>query len=246
MRTSNPVLGSRRFQMHSTTYGTEGAMTINGTITKCLILLVCALVAGAAGWRLFMTGAVPLQTVLLVGGLGGTGLAILTAFKPQWAPVTAPLYALLEGCLLGGISGLLNSFIPGIAAQAICLTFGTLLVLLVAYRSGLIRVTPNFQRGLIAATGAVALVYLVSFVMGLFGLSVPYIHEGGTIGIVFSLVVVTIAALNLVLDFNFIEQNAAAGAPKYLEWYGAFGLMVTVVWLYLEILNLLAKLASRR
>ena len=152
----------------------------------------------------------------------------------------------MEGLALGGISVVFEASYPGIVSQAIFLTFGTLGALLMAYRSGLIRATENFKLGVVAATGGIALVYLASMVLGFFGMSVPLIHSSGTFGILFSVFVVVIAALNLVLDFDFIEQGVERGAPKYMEWYGAFGLMVTLVWLYLEILRLLAKLNDRR
>jgi uncharacterized YccA/Bax inhibitor family protein len=159
--------------------------------------------------------------------------------------VTGPIYALLEGLFLGGISAIFEARYPGIVIQAVSLTFGTLLVLLVAYTSRVIRPSENFKLGIVAATGGIALIYMASFVLGLFGVSMPYIHDNGLIGIGFSLFVVVIAALNLVLDFDFIENGASQGAPKYMEWYGAFGLMVTLIWLYIEILRLLAKLRSR-
>ncbi|HEX9723391.1 MAG TPA: Bax inhibitor-1/YccA family protein, partial [Vicinamibacteria bacterium] len=163
-----------------------------------------------------------------------------------WSPVTVPIYALLEGLFLGAISSMFEQMYPGIVIQAVGLTFGTLFALLFAYKSGLIKATENFKLGVVAATGAVALIYMASIVLSFFGTSIPYIHESGTIGILFSLAVVVIAALNLVLDFDFIETGAERGAPKYMEWYGAFGLLVTLIWLYLEMLRLLSKLNSRR
>jgi uncharacterized YccA/Bax inhibitor family protein len=169
----------------------------------------------------------------------------VTVFKKSRAGVTAPIYALLEGLLLGGLSAIFEAQYPGIVIQAVGLTFGTLFCLLVAYTSRMIKVTQNFRLGVFAATGGIALFYLASMVLGFFGIHIPYIHEGGLIGIGFSLFIVVIAALNLVLDFDFIEQAAAQGAPRYMEWYGAFGLIVTLVWLYIEILRLLSKLRSR-
>jgi uncharacterized YccA/Bax inhibitor family protein len=166
--------------------------------------------------------------------------------KKTWAPVTTPLYAAFEGVALGGISVIFESQYPGIVSQAVFLTFGTLAALLFAYRSGLVKATENFKLGIVAATGGIALVYLLSFILGFFGMSVPLIHSSGTWGILFSMFVVVIAALNLVLDFDFIETGVERGSPKYMEWYAAFGLLVTLVWLYLEILRLLAKLNSRR
>jgi len=159
--------------------------------------------------------------------------------------VTAPVYALLEGLCLGALSGFFETQFPGIVLQAVGLTFGTLLALLVAYKSGVIKATENFKLGVVAATGGIALVYIATLVLGFFGVAIPFIHGSGPLGILFSLFVVVIAALNLVLDFDFIESGAAQGAPRFMEWYAAFGLMVTLIWLYLEILRLLAKLRSR-
>jgi uncharacterized YccA/Bax inhibitor family protein len=182
----------------------------------------------------------------MLGGLiGGFVMVLITVFKKEWSMVTTPIYALLEGLFLGGISAIFEAQYPGIVIQAIALTFGTMFCLLVAYTSRLIKVTQNFRLGIAAATGGIFLIYLVSFGLSFFGINIPYIHESGLVGIGFSLFVVVIAALNLVLDFDFIENGAERGAPKYMEWYGAFGLMVTLVWLYIEILRLLSKLRSR-
>jgi len=172
-------------------------------------------------------------------------LALVTTFKKTWSPVTAPLYALVEGFFLGAISAMFNARFEGIVFQAVLLTFCTLFALLFAYRSGLIKATENFKLGVVAATGGIALVYLATIVLGFFGIKIPMIHDSGIVGIGFSLFVVVIAALNLVLDFDFIENGVEQGAPKYMEWYGAFGLMVTLVWLYIEFLRLLSKLQSR-
>jgi uncharacterized YccA/Bax inhibitor family protein len=163
-------------------------------------------------------------------------------FKKEWSAVTAPIYALLQGFVVGGLSAFYEAQFPGIVIQAVGLTFGTLFCLLMAYKFGLIKATENFKLGIVAATGAIALLYLVNIVMSMFGKPIGFIHDSGMLGIIFSVVVVVIAALNLVLDFDFIENGAENGAPKYMEWYGAFGLTVTLVWLYLEILRLLAKL----
>ena len=179
---------------------------------------------------------------MLGGAIGGFILALVTIFKKQWSPITAPLYALVEGFFLGAISAVYNAQFQGIVLQAIMLTFGIMFALLFAYRSGLIKATENFKLGVTAATGGIALIYIATLVLRLFGIQVPFIHDSGLIGIGFSLVVVVIASLNLVLDFDFIESGVEAGAPKYMEWYGAFGLMVTLVWLYLELLRLLSKL----
>jgi uncharacterized YccA/Bax inhibitor family protein len=179
------------------------------------------------------------------GVIGGLVLGFVTVFKKEWSVVTAPLYALCEGAFLGALSGMLESMFPGIAIQAVGLTFGTCFVMLLAYRSGLIRVTQRFTMGVIAATGGIAVFYLLTMLLGFFGVRIPLIYGGGPVGILFSLAVVVIASLNLILDFDFIQKGAAQGAPKYMEWYAAFGLMVTLIWLYMEMLRLLTKLRRR-
>jgi uncharacterized YccA/Bax inhibitor family protein len=180
-----------------------------------------------------------------VGLVGGFIVALVTIFKKNWAAFTAPLYALFEGLMLGALSATLEARYPGIAIQAVGLTFGTLLAMLIAYSSGLIKPTQKFKTGVIAATGGIALLYLATMGLGFFGVHIPYIYGNGLVGIGFSLFVVVIAALNLVLDFDLIQSGVASGAPKYMEWYCAFGLLVTLVWLYIEMLRLLSKLNRR-
>ncbi len=246
MRTSNPTLNDKVFTSLSGAVGET--MTLEGTVNKTGILLVCAVATAAWTWHLAMNPAtLPLDyMLLLVGLIGGLIFALITTFKKSWAPVTAPIYALLEGLVLGGISATLEQRYPGIAIEAVSLTFGTMFVLLLAYRSGMIKVTQKFRLGVIAATGAIFLFYMVEMVLGFFGIHFTSVNGSGLLGIGISLVIVCVAALNLVLDFDFIERGVAAGAPKYMEWYGAFGLMVTLVWLYLEMLRLMAKLRGRR
>ncbi len=251
LRSGNPALRADTFTRVPPVADHE-AMTIGGTVNKTAMSLAILFVAAMYVWGRGAAGQLPAATEQLpmawiFGGLiGGFIVALVTVFKQTWAPYTTPLYAGLEGLALGGISFLFEQMYPGIVAQAVFLTFGTLGALLLAYRSGLIRATENFKLGVFAATGGIALVYLLSFVLDFFGINIPLIHSTGTFGILFSLFVVVIAALNLVLDFDFIEEGAERGAPKYMEWYGAFGLLVTLVWLYLEILRLLTKLQSRR
>ena len=256
IRSGNPALKESTFlDLGSGTVVSRdaGAMTLNGTVNKTGILLLLSVLTAAFAWtQSVVTGpdgtamVAPGVTIYALGGaIGGFSLAMVTVFKKTWSPVTAPLYALVEGFFLGAISAVFELKYPGIVFQAVVLTFGTLGALLAAYRSGLIRATENFKLGVVAATGGIALVYLVSMGLRLFGKDIPLIHESGLVGIGFSLFVVVIAALNLVLDFDFIESGVEAGAPKYMEWYGAFGLMVTLVWLYIEFLRLLAKLQSR-
>ncbi|MBI5463539.1 MAG: Bax inhibitor-1/YccA family protein, partial [Ignavibacteriales bacterium] len=210
-------------------------------------MMLLLLIAGAAyTWSLYLEQDPSVTLWMMVGLFGGLIVSFVTIFKKEWSPVTAPLYAVLEGFALGGLSVMLESLYPNIVIQAVALTFGTAGCLLIAYKSGVIKATENFKLGIFAATGGIALIYLVGWIMSFFGTSIPYIHENGLIGIGFSLVVVVIAALNLVLDFDFIEKGAEHGAPKFMEWYAAFGLMVTLIWLYIEILRLLSKLNSRK
>lgn len=241
MRSGNPALTSKTFEGLA---GNGATMTLQGTVNKTAILLALTSMAAIWVWDRFFLYQEP-QAVLpliLIGAIGGFVVALLTIFVKKIAAYTSPVYAVLEGLAIGGISAFYESKFPGIVIQAVGLTFGTLACLLLAYRSGLIRATENFKLGVVAATGAIAVLYLVDLVMAFFGHRIGFIHEGGPVGIGFSLVVVTIAAFNLVLDFDFIEEGVAKGAPKYMEWYGAFGLLVTLVWLYLEILRLLSKL----
>ena len=243
---SNPVMKPSTFGGVRTLAAGE-TMTLDGTVNKTGMLLICTVLTAARTWNLARSGepqAVGLP--LIVGLIGGLIVAIATSFKPAWSPVTAPLYALLEGLVLGGISAFTEMRYPGIAVQAVMLTLGTLVCMLVLYRTRVIQATEKFRIGIVAATGGICLIYLVSMVLGFFGIQIPKIYEAGPIGIAFSLFVVAIAALNLILDFDLIERGAAQGAPKYMEWYGGFAVMVTLIWLYLEILRLLTKLSSRR
>lgn len=244
LRSGNPALTADTFSKYRAVSGEE-QMTLGGTVNKTALSLVILLSTATYVWG---RGAddPSLGAWVLVSVVAGLVLALVTVFKPTLAPYTTPAYAALEGLALGGISVVFEARYPGIVSQAVFLTFGTLGALLVAYRSGVIKATENFKLGVVAATGGIALLYFLSFILGFFGISVPLIHSSGTFGILFSLFVVVIAALNLVLDFDFIEQGVERGAPKHMEWYGAFGLLVTLVWLYLEILHLLAKLQDRR
>lgn len=239
LRSGNPVLTKSTF---NSGLDVSETMTINGTVNKTAISLFLLIGTG------YFTFDVINPIILIVCGIGGFITAIVTVFKKQWAPITVPIYAILEGGLLGGVSFMYNSMYNGIVTDAIFLTVGILLSLLFAYRSGLIKPTENFKLGIFAATGGIAIVYIINMVMGFFGSSmgVMQIDNASPMSIGFSVVVVIIAALNLVLDFDFIEEGAESGAPKYMEWYGAFGLLVTLIWLYLEILRLLAKLNSRK
>jgi len=242
-RSGNPTLRDDTFRGLPTAVGET--MTLQGTVNKTGLSLLILLATASFTWRQ-VTPDQPVSPLLWLGLLGGLVVALITAFKPAFAPVTTPLYAALEGLFLGGISGLYDLRYPGIVMNAVGLTFGCLAALLAAYSSGLIRPSENFKLGIVAATGGIALLYMVSMGLGFFGKSIPFIHDSGPLGIAFSVFVVGLAAMNLVLDFDFIEDGARRGAPKYMEWYGAFGLLVTLVWLYLEILRLLAKLQNRK
>jgi uncharacterized YccA/Bax inhibitor family protein len=243
LKTSNPALSGDAFRMGGAVVG--DTMTISGTVNKTGILLICAVATAVWSWNLFTRFPQAALPLLAVGGIGGFIVALVTIFKKAWSPVTAPMYALLEGLVLGSASAMLEVRFPGIAMQAVGLTFGTLLAMLLAYRSGIIRATEKFKTGVVAATGGIAVFYLIQFVLGFFGVHFAAINGSGMIGIGFSVVVVIVAALNLVLDFDLIESAARTGAPRYMEWYGGFALMVTLIWLYFEILRLLSKLRSR-
>jgi uncharacterized YccA/Bax inhibitor family protein len=244
MRTSNPILNDKSFPAA----GFAGdVMTINGTVNKTAALLFLVVCSGAYTWTVTRVEGAQAAMPYAIGGLiGGLVAVLVMRFKREWSAFLGAAYALLEGLFLGAISAIMEARYPGIVFSAVALTFGTLGALLLAYRSGLIKATENFKLGIVAATGGIFLVYVATLVLGLFGINMPYIHESGKIGIGFSLFVVVIAALNLVLDFDFIENGAEAGAPKYMEWFAAVGLLVTLVWLYVEFLRLLAKLNSRR
>jgi uncharacterized YccA/Bax inhibitor family protein len=248
MRSSNPVLQDKAFRDLP---ATGERMSMNGTIARTGLLLVLALITGGWTWHHFVevaqqgglpAGMAAISPYLWGGLIVGFVLALVTSFASRWAGLTAPLYAMAEGCALGGISVMLNLRYPGIVMQAVMLTAGVLAVMLLLYRSGIIKVTDRFRMGVVAATGAIALLYLVDIGLRAFtSIQIPFIHETGALGIGFSLLVVGLAALNLVLDFDMIERATAQGAPKYMEWYGAFALMMTLVWLYMEILRLLSK-----
>ena len=247
MQTANPVLSVKTFDAFPGFANPAETMTVSGTVNKTGVLLACALASAAWTWGHF-SPANPAQTMpyLIGGSIAGLVLALITTFKMSWAPLTAPLYALAEGLVLGGLSAMIESRYPGIAIQAVAMTFGTLACMLIAYRAGMIRATERFKLGVVAATGAIFLVYMASWLLSLFGFhSFSLLNGNGLIGIGVSVVIVAVAALNLILDFDLIESGAQREVPKYMEWYGAFALMVTLVWLYLEILRLLSKLRSR-
>jgi uncharacterized YccA/Bax inhibitor family protein len=244
-RSGNPALKESTFRGLPVAAEGEG-MTIEGTVNKTYVLFLL-LIVGVAGAVVAEESA--LYGLMMLGAIGGLITALVTVFRKQWAPITAPIYALLEGLFVGAISLVMEAAYPGIVLPAVSLTFGTLFALLAAYRSGIIKATENFKLGVAAATGAIFVVYIAQFVLGIVGVQVGFLHDAifgaGWLGIGVSVVVINVAALNLELDFDFIEHGAAARAPKYMEWYRAFGLLVTLIWLYHAILRLLSKLRSR-
>ena len=245
MRTANPALKDDTFRGARAAPG-EAAMSLQGTATKSLLLVLLTVFAASFTWRAVAAGNLGIVgPATLVGGIGGFVVALVTMFKPRLSPYTGPLYAVLEGLLLGGVSALYNARFAGLPLQAVALTFGVFVALLVVYRTGLVRATENFRLGIFAATGGIMLMYLLSFVLRMFGVPMAFLHDSSPLSIGISLVVVVVAALNLVLDFDFIERGVESGAPKVMEWYAAFGLLVTLVWLYLEMLRLLSKLQGR-
>jgi len=240
LRSGNPALSKNTFK--NIDFSQSNRMTLEGTVNKTIIALILLFTSASYSFSNANTGFV------WFGFIVGFILALVTIFKKEWAPYTVPLYAIFEGLALGGISYIYASIYTGIVQQAIFLTFGIFGSLLFAYKTRIIKPTENFKLGLFAATGGIFLVYLISFIMSFFGAGLPIMNpqNSSLMSIGFSLFVVIIASLNLVLDFDFIEEASEVGAPKYMEWYGVFGLLVTLIWLYLEILRLLAKLNSRR
>ena len=239
-RSSNPVMTEKAFQQE--TYGLEGesydTMTIQGAINKTFILFGLMILTAAINFSLES------MALTILGALGGLGVVIYSVFKRKHSATTAPLYAILEGFFVGGITAMYATLGGGIVIQAVSLTLMVLFIMLFIHKTGIIPVTDKFRMGVFMATGAIFMVYLMSFILGFFGINVPYIHEGGTIGILISLAIIVVAALNLLLDFDNFEKGEKYGAPLYMEWFVAMGLMITLVWLYIEMLRLLAKLSS--
>jgi uncharacterized YccA/Bax inhibitor family protein len=242
MRSGNPVLQESTFTDISQR-GYVQPMTLTGVVNRSVLMLLLVAAAAAGVWSYSASHPTAIYPALMTGALGGFVVAIATSFKRSWAPVTAPIYAVLEGLFIGGISMVMEQRFPGLVLQAVLLTFGVMFALLAAYQSRIIRPSQTFKSIIVGATFGIVVVYLVSMVVQLFfHTAIPLIFDSGPVGITFSLIVVGIAALNLVLDFDFIENGITYGAPKWMEWYAAFGLTVTLVWLYIEILRLLAKM----
>lgn len=248
IKSSNPALSGDTFSGLSYRAERADAMTIQGTVYKTVLLLLLTLLAAGWTWNKFYQAGGNASAVslwMIVGVIGGFIIALVTIFKKQWAAITAPLYAILEGLFIGGLSATLESAYPGIVIQATGLTFGTLFAMLIAYQSGLIKATENFKLGVVAATGGIAIFYLVMMVIGFFGIQPTFMYGNSWLSIGISLFVVVIAALNFIIDFDIIEQGARSSMPKYMEWYGAFALMITLIWLYMEFLRLLSKVRER-
>jgi uncharacterized YccA/Bax inhibitor family protein len=238
-RSGNPTLSEELFKQHGRAISAGEQMTVSGTVNKVGILFLLLLVGASLSWYN------PSGLFIIGGAIGGFIVAMVTVFKMEWSRITAPIYAFLEGLFLGGISLVFAQQSHGIVFNAVALTLGIFAAMLIIYRSGLIKVTQRFRMGVVAATGGIFLVFLASFILRLFGIHVGLVYGTGIWGIGFSVLIIIVAALNLVLDFDLIERGAEYGAPQYFEWYTAFGLIVTLVWLYIEILRLLSILQRR-
>lgn len=237
---SNPVINEKAFQKSAgTIIQGEGTMTVNGAVNKTLILTAILLLTTVISY------ANPNPIFMWGGAIGGFVVVLISVFKPQYSNITAPVYAALEGLFVGGISAMYAALYNGIIFQAVTITMAILFVMLFLYKSGIIKVTKSLRTGVIMATGAVFLVYVVSMVLGMFGITVPYLHQGGMIGIGISVVIIGIAAMNLLLDFDNFEKGEQYGAPSYMEWFSAMGLLITLVWLYIEVLRLVSILSGR-
>ena len=221
-------------------------MSLAGTVNRAAMLLAMVLITAGWVWNQFYSGGPEaVMPYIGVGGIGGFIAAMVVIFWKHSSPYMAPVYALLEGLVIGAISALAERRYPGIAIQATGLTFGIMAAMLVLYRTGILRNSPKFSKAVFAATLGIALLYLLDLMLSLFGMPISFINAATPIGILFSLFVIVIAAANFIIDLDMIEQGVAAGAPKYMEWYGAFGLMVTLIWLYMEVLRMLGKMRSR-
>jgi uncharacterized YccA/Bax inhibitor family protein len=250
-KSGNPALSEKRFRdtVLDDVVIHENAMTVKGTLQKFGFLLIMVLGTSFYSWKEFAQGG-SVMPLILTGAIGGLIVAIVISFKKEWSPYLAPAYALLEGLFIGAISAYYNEAFagkaPNLIINAVGLTLGTAVAMYLLYSFKVIKATEKFKTIIITATAGIAIFYLIVWVMRMFGFdNMAFLHEGSILGIGFSLFVVAIAALNLILDFDMIENGSTLGAPKYMEWYGAFGLMVTIIWLYLEILRLLSKISSR-
>ena len=250
-KSGNPTLTEKMFNKGlSIESDMQGTMSVRGTLNKFGFLLLMVIAGAVYNWHLFQEGQQGMvSTLMMVGIFGGLIAAIAIIFKPNWAGYLAPLYGLLEGLFIGGISAILNAAFaekyPGLIMQAVGLTFGVAISMFLLYNFRIIKATEKFRSVIITATVGIGIFYLLTMVLGFFGVNVGFMHDSSMLSIGISVFIVGIAALNLILDFDMIEKGAERGAPRFMEWFGAFGLMVTLVWLYLEILRLLSKLSSR-
>lgn len=245
IRSSNPAFRERTFE-NATALPGEGVMTVNGTAWKTLVLLAVAVFSGSYPWGAIMDGRLHVMMPALITGLiGGLVLAFVTIFKPHLARWTAPVYAALQGLFLGAVTAMYHLQYAGLPAMAVLLTVGVFLTMLLVYRSGLIQVTDKFRMVLVSAIAGIMALYLATILLSFVGINMPVIRDATPMGIGFSVVVVVIASLALLLDFDLVDRGVKGHAPAHMEWYGAFALMVGLVWLYLEILRLLSKLQRR-
>ncbi len=249
-KSGNPALSEKRFKGNvlDQVVSPDNAMTVTGTLQKFGFLFLMVMGTAFYSWKEFAQGG-NVQPLIYIGAFGSLGVAVVLMFKKEWAPFLAPAFALLEGLFVGAISAFYNfafaEVAPGIVINAVGLTFGTAIAMYLLYSFKIIKATAKFKAIIFTATAGIAIFYVIALVLGMFGISIPFLHEGSALGIGFSVFVVALAALNLIIDFDMIERGSEMGAPKYMEWYGAFGLLVTIVWLYLEILRLLSKISKR-
>lgn len=253
-RTSNPIFANKAYEKASSTYTGEEQMTLNGTINKTTLAVLFVFASAWYVWQQFFGVYDPanpaeamssIRSYMLIGGIGGFVVAMIASFSPRRSGFLTPIYAILEGVFLGGLSAMFEAQFPGLVVKAVTLTFMVFLSMLFVYRQSIIKVTGKFRRGMMAALMGLVFFYLGSWIAGMFGANVSYLTGGGTFGLIFSLIVTGISAFSLLLDFDFIERGAASGAPKYMEWYGVFGLLVSLIWLYINLLRLLSIFANR-
>ncbi|HQR93898.1 MAG: hypothetical protein B7Y15_02065 [Bacteroidetes bacterium 24-39-8] len=250
-KSGNPTLTEKMFDKGSAIEASnQGVMSVRGAINKFGFLMIMLIAGAAFNWNLYASFKQDTMNILMMVGIfGGLITAIAITFKPNWAPFLAPLYGLLEGLFIGGISAIFNAAFatkyPGLVMQAVGLTFGVALAMFLLYNFRIVRATEKFKAVIIASTVGIGIFYLITMVLNLFGVNISFMYDNSLLSIGISLFVTAIAALNLIMDFDMIEQGAERGAPKFMEWYGAFGLLVTIVWLYIEMLKLLSKLGSR-
>ena len=249
-KSSNPALTENKFKVTvlDGVYNAD-AMTLKGTLNKFGFLVLIVVATSFYSWKEAAEGG-NVMPMMWGGILGGLGVAILLTFKKEWAMYLAPVYAFLQGLFIGSISALYSAAFakvaPNLVMNAVGLTLAVSVGMYFLYSFRIIKATQKFKSIIISATVGIMLFYVMVMVMRMFGMGgMAFLHEGSLIGIGFSLFVVSIAALNLIIDFDMIEKGSEMGAPKYMEWYGAFGLLVTIVWLYIEMLRLLSKLSSR-